>query len=283
MTSLPGHVSARDAVAAARARLAGAGVDSPGADADVLAAHVLGVSRNRLALVTGFDDAQARAYAELVERRARREPLQHITGVAYFRRVELAVGPGVFVPRPETELLVDQVLAEVATRPGRPLVVDLCTGSGAIAVAVADEAPDAEVYAVEADAAAHAWAARNVAGTGVELRLGAAADCLPELTGRVDVVVANPPYVPAGTPLPAEVGADPETALYAGADGLDGVRTVAYAAARLLRPGGQLVCEHDDTHGESAPALLRDLGGWTNIRDHRDLAGRPRFVVARRS
>ncbi|MBO0827964.1 MAG: peptide chain release factor N(5)-glutamine methyltransferase [Streptosporangiales bacterium] len=273
----------RDAVAEAACRLAAAGVDSAGADAAVLAAHVLGVPRDRLALAGGFDDAQARAYADLVGRRAGREPLQHITGVAYFRHLALAVGPGVFVPRPETELLVDHVLAEVAARPGRSLLVDLCTGSGAIAVAAATETPGVEAHAVELDAAAYAWARRNVEGTGVRLHLGEAADCLPGLDGRVDVVVANPPYVPAGTPLPAEVGADPACALYAGADGLDGVRTVAAAAGRLLRPGGLLVCEHDDSHGESAPALLSDLEGWTGIRDHRDLAGRPRFVTARRS
>lgn len=277
------HRRVRDAVAEATSRLAAAGVDSAGVDAAILAAHVLGVPRNRLALAVGFDHAQAGAYAELVERRANREPLQHITGVAYFRHLALAVGPGVFVPRPETELLVDHVLAEVAARPGRSLVVDLCTGSGAIAVAVATEAPGAEVHAVELDAAAHAWAARNVEGTGVQLHLGDAADCLPGLTGRVDVVVANPPYVPAGTPLPPEVGADPASALYAGSDGLDGVRTVAATAARLLRPGGLLVCEHDDTHGESAPALLSHLEGWTGTQDHRDLAGRARFVTTRRT
>lgn len=281
--SLHDHGRVRDAVAEAARRLAAADVDSPRADAEVLAAHVLGVARSRLALAGGFDDAHAAAYADLVERRIRREPLQHITGVAYFRHLALAVGPGVFVPRPETELLVDHVLGEVTGRSGRSVVVDLCTGSGAIAVAVATECPGVEVHAVELDAAAYAWAARNVDGTGVELRLDDAADCLAELAGGVDVVVANPPYVPAGTPLPAEAGADPVRALYAGVDGLDGVRMVAASAARLLRPGGLLVCEHDDSHGESVPALLRDLEGWTGTRDHRDLAGRPRFVTTRRT
>lgn len=273
----------RELLATAVVRLREADVPSPEYDAAELLAHVLGTTRLRLALVHDVPAPEVSAFDILVKRRAAREPLQHLTGVAHFRHVELAVGPGVFVPRPETELLVDLVLAALVDRPGRPVVADLCTGSGAIALAVATEAPGTQVHAVEVDPTARSWAERNLAGSGVRLYLADAADCLPELTGRVDVVVANPPYVPAGTAVPVEVGRDPERALYAGPDGLAGLRMVAATAGRLLRPGGLLGCEHDDSHGESAPALLRDLEGWTDVRDHHDLAGRPRFVTARKS
>jgi release factor glutamine methyltransferase len=267
----------------AAARLRKAGVESPEHDAEVLLAHVLGVERSRLALV---DDVPARAaeeYAVLVARRAAREPLQHLTGVAWFRHVELLVGPGVFVPRPETELLAGWAV-ESASPIDAPVVVDLGTGSGAIAKAVAHEVPAARVHAVELDGAAHGWAVRNLAGTGVDLRQGDLAVAFDDLAGVVDVVVSNPPYIPheAWESVAVEVrDHDPDLALYASGDGLDTIRVVEQRAALLLRPGGVVGVEHADLQGESAPAVFSGSDRWEQVRDHRDLAGRPRFLTAR--
>lgn len=270
-------------------RLTDAGLAAPRADAEQLLAHVLEVPRRRLA-VAGPPDAAARErYAALVARRAAREPLQHLTGAAAFRRVELAVGPGVFVPRPETEVLAGwavQALRRVAGRHAEPPVaVDLCTGSGAIAAALADEVPDARVHAVEIDPRAHAWAQHNLEATGVRLALGDAADAFADLDARVNVVVANPPYIPldAWEGVDVEVRThEPANALWSGCDGLDHVRTVERAAARLLVPGGVLGCEHADVQARSAPAVLVGTNRWAQVRDHADLADRPRFVTARR-
>jgi release factor glutamine methyltransferase len=261
--------------------LAAAGVASPEHDAQELAAHLLGLSRARLVLLDRLPADVAGRYAALVEQRAARVPLQHLTGVAGFRRLELAVGPGVFVPRPETEVLVDRVLAEIG--PGA-LVVDLCAGSGAIALAVADEAPGARVHAVEREADALAWAARNVARTGlpVQLHQGDVADpaVLADLDGTVDVVTANPPYIPVGAGIEREVAEhDPPAALWGGEDGLVTVRAVERAAWRLLRPGGLVAVEHADLQGRSVPAVFRR---WADVEDHRDLAGRDRVTTARR-
>ena len=225
----------------------------------------------------------AEEYAALVARRAGREPLQHLTGSAWFRHVELAVGPGVFVPRPETELLAGWAVEEASALP-TPVVVDLGTGSGAIAKAVAHEVPTARVYAVELDVAAHAWAARNLAGTGVELRQGDLADAFDDLAASVDVAVSNPPYIPheAWESVAAEVrDHDPDLALYATGDGLDTIRVVEQRAAHLLRPGGVVGVEHADVQGESAPAVFSRTGRWVQVRDHPDLAGRARFLTAR--
>ena len=219
-------------------------------------------------------------------RRAAREPLQHLTGVAHFRHVELLVGPGVFVPRPETELLAGWAVEQAAapSRRHAPVVVDLGTGSGAIAKAVAHEVPQARVHAVELDEGAHAWAARNLAGTGVDLRQGDLADAFDDLAGTVDVVVSNPPYIPheAWESVAVEVrDHDPELALYATGDGLDTIRVVERRAALLLRPGGVVGVEHADVQGESAPAVFTGTGRWEQVRDHADLAGRARFLTAR--
>jgi release factor glutamine methyltransferase len=270
-------------IRAAAARLAAAGVASPRHDAEELAAHVLGLSRAKLALLDRLPAATAARYAELVEQRAARVPLQHLTGVAGFRRLELAVGPGVFVPRPETEALVEWVLSRLA--PGA-LVVDLCTGSGAVALAVADEAPGVTVHAVERDEHALAWAARNVEATGlpVTLHRGDVADpaLLAPLAGTVDLVTANPPYIPVGAAVEREVAEhDPPAALWGGEDGLDVVRAVERAAARLLRPGGLVAVEHADAQGTSVPGVFA-RAGWVDVADHPDLAGRPRFTTARR-
>lgn len=306
--------SARDALAAAGAALAAAGVPTPGLDAELLLAHLTGQPRLMLRLGPDLDSDQAHAYAGLVARRAAREPLQHIVGTAAFRHLELGVGPGTFVPRPETELLVDEALAALAGRPGRPTVVDLCTGSGALALAIATERPGTDVVAVELSEAALGQARANAAaltdalervGSTVDVVAGdatvvAAPDApLARLRGRVDVVVSNPPYIPDGmVPRDPEVREhDPHAALFGGPDGLAVVRPLVAQAALLLRPGGLLVVEHADVQGEQAgaagvPGVLRahlvpgSQGAepaWQDVADHLDLAQRPRYTTARRA
>jgi release factor glutamine methyltransferase len=271
------------ALAAATARLAAAGVPSPRFDAEELAAHLLGVGRTEL---VRHDRLDAAAYETLINARAQRRPLQHLTGRAYFRHVSLAVGPGVFIPRPETEVMVGQVIEHLRAGPDRPLVVDLCTGSGAVALSVATEVPGARVHAVEIDPVAHDWAARNLAGSGVELHLADARTALPELAGTVDVVISNPPYIPlqAWESVAVEVrDHDPAPALWGGgADGLDMIRAVETRAAALLRPGGLVAVEHADVQGNSAPAVFRASGSWRAVADHQDLAGRDRYLTALR-
>jgi release factor glutamine methyltransferase len=266
-------------LAAATARLAEAGVATPRVDAELLLAFVLGVPRSRVVLAPPPDGAAAARYGELIERRAARVPLQHLTGTAPFRYIELAVGPGVFVPRPETELLVDAVLPE---RPAT--VVDLCAGSGALALAIAHEVPGVAVYAVERAEEALAYLRRNAQGTAVTVVGGDVRDpaLLADLRGTVDVVVSNPPYVPSATPVDPEVHADPAEAVFAGADGLDLIPTIVARAAELLRPGGLLVMEHDASQGSSVPDIARADRRWTDVVDHLDLTSRPRFVSARR-
>jgi len=282
-----GQVTVQESVRVAAGELAAAGVPSPQFDAEELAAFSLGVQRRDLWRASGVGPK----FAAYVRRRAAREPLQHITGRAHFRDLTLAVGPGVFVPRPETEVVVDAVLAASRSADHAdhgdhgPVVVDLGTGSGAIALSVVHELPGARVHAVEADPGAHAWAARNAAGTAVDLRLGDMADAFPDLDGTVDVVVSNPPYIPVGAVVrdPEVAAHDPALALWSGSDGLDAVRVVERVAARLLRAGGTVVVEHADLQGESAPAVFAATGRWTGVADHRDLAGRDRYLTARRA
>jgi release factor glutamine methyltransferase len=285
---------------AAAARLAAAGVPNPGPDAAALAAHVLGIGRGELAAarVTGLVPTaeQAERFADLVDQRAARVPLQHLTGRAGFRRIELAVGPGVFVPRPETEVVAGLAIeaAEALVADGaRPVVVDLCTGSAAIALSVAVELPSARVVALEREPLAHAWAARNVeriAPGRVDLRLGdvvgADGDVLADLVGAVDVVVANPPYVPDwARPIDPEVAEhDPHPALYGGGpEGLAVPAAVITLAARLLRPGGLLVMEHGDAQGAATRELAAAVPGWATIATAPDLTGRDRALLARRA
>jgi release factor glutamine methyltransferase len=273
----------RDVLAGAVGRLREAGVESPEYDAAELLAHVLGTTRSRLALVDDVPLEAVSAYDGLLARRAAREPLQHLTGVAHFRHVELFVGPGVFVPRPETELLAGWAI-ERARDVERPVVVDLCTGSGAIAKAVADEVPGARVYAVELDPVAHEWAARNLHGTGVELRIGDMADAFADLAGTVDVITCNPPYIPLEaweSVAPEAREHDPALALWSGDDGLDAMRVVEARAAVLLHRDGWVGAEHADQQGDAAPTVFTTTGRWADVRDHPDLAGRPRFVTAR--
>jgi release factor glutamine methyltransferase len=260
-------------------------------DAELLLGHVLGIPRTRLLTLDAVEDADAARFEELVAQRADRVPLQHLTGRAPFRHLELAVGPGVFVPRPETELLVSWALERLSGTVA-PVVVDLGAGSGAIARSLAHEHPGARVTAVERDPGAIEWtrhnaAARAAAGdTPVDVVAGDMTDpgVLRELDGGVDLVVSNPPYVPDGARVPREVADhDPPLALWGGADGLDVVRGLLVTAARLLRPGGRLGIEHADQQGESLPAVVRAHGGFADVDDHRDLAGRPRFTTARRA
>jgi release factor glutamine methyltransferase len=270
-------------LAAATKALGDAGVPSPRVDAELLAAHVLGVGRGRLALVGTLRTVEAARLRDLVARRAAREPLQHLLGTAAFRYRELAVGPGVFVPRPETELLAGWGVEHTA--PGA-VVVDLCSGTGAIALAVATEARPARVIAVERSPDALPWLRRNAAAHDVvDVVAGDVTDpgLLPGLRGRVDVVLCNPPYVPAGTPVPPEVADhDPVVAVFGGPDGLAVIRPVIALAGALLRPGGVVGIEHDDTHGEAVPALLLADGRFADVVGHADLAGRPRWSTARR-
>ena len=282
----------RIALATAVDRLTAAGVDSPEHDARALAVHVLGLKRpSDLLMLDHLDQAQAHAYEAVVARRAQRVPLQHLTGWVGFRYLELEVGPGVFVPRPETESVVqwavDAVKAEGWTA---PLCVDLCTGSGTMAFALANEVPGAIVHAVERDSDALAWTRRNVAhrvaagDPEVVLHLGSAEDALPGLDGTLDLVVSNPPYVATSEthiPDPEVLDHDPALALWAGEDGLDVIRLVEQAARRLLRPGGLVVVEHSDRQGTTAPALFTGAGGWSEVTDHRDQTGRDRYVTAR--
>ena len=262
--------------------LAAAGVDSPRVDAELLAAHVLGVNRGRLALIDTIRDVELRRFAGLIAARAERIPLQHLMGTAAFRHLELAAGEGVFVPRPETELLAGWGIAHTA--PGAT-VVDLGSGTGAIALSVVDEARPGRVIAVERSPAALAWLRRNAAGTAVQVVAGDITDpdLLRDERGRVDVVLCNPPYVPDGTAVPPEVGVhDPAEAVFGGADGLAVIRPVIALAAALLRPGGVVGIEHDDVHAEAVPGLLRADGRFAEVTDHDDLAGRPRYATGRR-
>ncbi|MFD6453801.1 peptide chain release factor N(5)-glutamine methyltransferase [Nocardia sp. NPDC060220] len=286
------RVRLRPLIVEAAARLAEAGVGSPMPDAENLAAHVLGTERMRLAMIPLVEPEVADRYRAVIERRASRIPLQHLTGTAAMGEIDLAVGPGVFVPRPETELLFAWALAYLETLPHdhTPIVVDLCTGSGALALAIAHARPDAEVHAVELDPAALAWARRNadtrIAGgdTPITLHADDVTDpaLLAPLTGRVDLVVANPPYIPDAAILDPEVADhDPHRALFGGPDGLDVIRAMIPTIARLLNSGGATGIEHDDTNGGGVAALLA-AADFTDVVEHVDLADKPRFVVARR-
>jgi len=293
----------RDVLVDGERRLARADVPSPRVDAELLLAHVLGVPRGRMFLSDPIDPSDAMRFEALLVRRSARVPLQHLLGEAPFRHLTLEVGRGVFVPRPETEGVVELAIRALSADSEERLAVDLCTGSGAIALAVATEVPQSLVHAVEIEEAAHGWAEKNVAayadrlaavGSQVVLHRGDATtahlESLAALVGRVDVVVTNPPYIPDdAVPRDPEVAQyDPPRALYGGHDGLDVVRGIATSAAALLRPGGVLVVEHSDAQGEDGgesgvPAVLREHGSWVDVVDHPDLAGRARTTTAVRA
>jgi len=271
-----------DEIRRAAARLAEAGVESAQADAEQIAAHVHGVRRTELHVVP--DEKFDTSFWAAVDRRAAREPLQHITGVGYFRYLELAIGPGVFAPRPETEVMTGWAIDALRALPvAGPVVADLGTGSGAIALSIALEVPGSRVYAVEADPMAAGYAEKNVASCGVSVTLvrDDFAAALTGLDGAVDLVVSNPPYIPLGATVAPEVAEyDPPSALWSGPDGLDAMRSVQRVAARLLRPGGLLAVEHGAPQGDEVRQLFAAAGGWQHIVQHQDLAGRDRFVTA---
>ena len=300
-----GWVSLRDVIADGQRRLAAAGVPSPDTDAVLLAAYVKGVPRGRLLLHDRMDQTERTSYERLLTRRIARVPLQHLIGSAAFRRLDLAVGPGVFIPRPETELVAQAGIDALrALPPEERRAVDLCTGSGAVAFALATEAAPAHVTAVEVDDAAVAWTRRNAdslreeidqAGSRVDVVQADARTCagegapLASLRGAVAVVTMNPPYVPSGARVrdPEVRDHDPALALYGGPDGLEVIRGAIGTAALLLQPGGLLVIEHSDEQGDEAedgvPALLLADGRWREVSDHRDLARKPRFTTATRA
>ena len=270
-------------------RLTSAGVPSPAHDARELLSHVLHRRPMLLARTDPVSADQAERFATLLAHRSARVPLQHLTAEAHFRYLTLAVGPGAFVPRPETEVMTGWAVDRLRERPAGdppPVVVDLCTGSGAIAKAVATEVPGSRVFAVEVSPEAHAWADRNLADTDVTLLLGDMADSLAELDGTVDLVICNPPYVPleAYDSVVAEArDHDPTIALFSGDDGLDAIRVLTATAARLLKPGGRLTFEHAEVQVDAAPAVVVASAAYRTVRDHRDLTGRPRFVTAVRT
>ncbi|MFM8598255.1 MAG: peptide chain release factor N(5)-glutamine methyltransferase [Mycobacterium sp.] len=279
----------RAAIDDAAAALARAGIESARADAELLAAHVAGAERGMLTMtgLTGLSggDFQDR-FDRAVAVRVRRVPLQHITGTAAFGPIEVQVGPGVFIPRPETESLLEWALAQPLPR--APVILDVCTGSGALAIALASRLTAARVIAVDDDAAALEYARRNAAsstpaGT-VEVVAGDVGDpgLLAELTDSVDLVVANPPYLPDGTPLEPEVAChDPAHALFGGPDGMAVIAAVVARATGWLKSGGLLAIEHDDTAAAATADLL--ARSFDAVESRRDLCGRPRFVTARRS
>lgn len=282
----------REAIRAASSRLDSAGVPSPRHDAEVLAAHLLGVERGALLAHPVPADGFAADYDALVSRREAREPLQHITGTAYFRRLELAVGPGVFVPRPESELTAGVAIdaAHEIVAEGRvPTVVDLYAGSGPIAISIATEVKPVVVHAAEMSDDAIPWLRRNAAGAGVIVhhddvaRIADAGRSMAMLHGAVDIITANPPYIPDGAHIrdPEVATHDPAVALWGGPDGMNQLRVLEQVAAVLLKPGGLVISEHADVQGVIAPDVFRATGRWASVDDHRDLNGLPRYLTAR--
>ena len=280
-----------DALARAAGRLAQSGIADPSVDAELLAAFVLGTGRGGVQAaairgdrLTGHD---ATRLDELVTRRATREPLQHITGTAPFRHLELRVGPGVFVPRPETEVVAQLAIDALrAAASVSPIAVDLGTGSGAIALAMATEVPHARVFAAENSAEAFVWTEENFARVGADnatLAFIDLAHAFPELDGAVSVVASNPPYVPdAAIPRDPEVRFfDPPAALYGGEDGLDVVRVLSQAGLRLAHPGGVIVLEHGEWQGQAIRDILA-AEGWRAAATHPDLTMRDRVTTALR-
>lgn len=275
-------MSLRQVIDAAAVALAEAGVGSPRTDAELLAAHAAGTERGRLALAEAGPEFLDR-YDELVAQRANRVPLQHLVGTAAFGPVTVHVGPGVFIPRPETESLLEWAAAQQLSR--QPVIVDLCTGSGALALALSKYWPDARVIAVDDSEDALAYARLNTAGTPVELIRAdvTEAGLLGDFDGQVDLVVANPPYIPEGAALEPEVAEhDPPHALFAGPDGMAVIDRIVELSARLLRDGGRCAVEHDDTTSVRTVEAFTRTGSFNDVTARHDLAGRPRFVTATR-
>lgn len=275
--------SLRRAIDSAAAQLAEAGIDSARWDAEQLAAHLAGTDRGRLTLLDSPGDDFYGRYRDIVAARSRRVPLQHLIGTAPFGPLVLHVGPGVFVPRPETEAMLAWATAQRLSP--RPVIVDLCTGSGALAVALAHHHPGARIIGIDDSETALDYARRNAVGTAVEFVRAdvATPGLLPELDGGVDMIVANPPYVPDGAVLEPEVAQhDPHRAVFAGPDGMAVIAPVVALAGRWLRPGGLLAVEHDDTTSSRTVEMVEGAGLFDDITARSDLAGRPRFVTARK-
>ena len=274
----------------ATSKLSGTGIVSARVDAELLLAHALNISKSDLLIEVALDseipEDIAGIFIEFIQRRSLREPLQHIVGVAYFRNLELSVGPGVFIPRPETEA-VAEVAIEFLRAKESSIVVDLGTGSGALAISISTEVPGSEVYAVEISEAAYPYTKSNFEKYGLDLSrllLGDLSDAFEELAGRVSVVVSNPPYIPLDmVPRDIEVRLhDPEIALYGGQDGLDVIRKVQARAKFLLEPSGLLLIEHAEIQSDAVRELLL-LEGWQEVVAHKDLTGRDRSVSAKRA
>lgn len=272
----------RQVIDAAAVALEQAGVGSPRADAELLAAHAAGTERGRLSFADVNTEFYTR-YDDLIAARLKRVPLQHLTGTAAFGSVSVSVGPGVFIPRPETESLLEWAVGQRLSR--QSVIVDLCTGSGALALALSRNWPHARVVAVDDADDALIYARRNVAGAAVELVRAdvTVPGLLPELDGQVDLIVANPPYIPDGAELEPEVGEhDPPHALFGGPDGMMVIDAVVDLAARWLREGGRCAVEHDDTTSARTVGAFERTGRFDDVIAHRDLTGRPRFVTATR-
>lgn len=276
-----------EALAFATDQLTMAKVPSPNADATWLLCFALDTDRSdlltRITFDFGLTDSQLEKFNRALERRIKREPLQHITGKAAFRAFELHVGPGVFVPRPETEQVVQYAIDFLKQLPFGGKAIDLGTGSGAIAIAMAREVPQTKVFAVELSDAAFEYAKRNIneLAPSIELRLGSMQNSVKDLVGQLEVVISNPPYIPQNAiPIDPEVrDYDPELALYGGEDGLDVIRDISGIAAALLRNGGLLVLEH----AEGQSDLIRELllnDGWTSVSAFQDAAFRFRTITA---
>jgi release factor glutamine methyltransferase len=277
----------RRAIDDAAVTLAEAGIDSARWDAEQLAAHLTGTDRGRLGLLDSPDDDFLGRYRDIVAARSQRVPLQHLLGTAAFGPVMLHVGPGVFIPRPETEALLEWATAQRLAP--QPVIVDLCTGSGALAVALAHHRPAARIVAIDNSDTALEYARRNAQGTAIELlcadvtELASEPGLLAELDGGVDMLVANPPYVPDDTVLdPEVVQHDPRQAVFGGPDGLAVIAPLVRLAGRWLRPSGVIGVEHDDTTSAQTVELFGRTGLFEDVQVRRDLTGRPRFVTARR-
>jgi len=273
----------RREIDSAAAQLAQAGIDSARYDAEELAAHLAGTERGRLAFLEPPGDEFLGRYRDAVAARSRRVPLQHLTGTTAFGPVTLHVGPGVFIPRPETEAILEWATA--LRLPPRPVIVDLCTGSGALAVALSHYRPEARVVGIDDSEAALEYARCNTEGTAVELVRADVTQpgLLTELDGQVDLVVANPPYVPDDSAVAPEVAQhDPPNAVFGGADGMAVIAAVVRVAARWLRPGGMFAVEHDDSTSARTVELVEGTGLFEDVEARRDMAARPRFVTARK-
>lgn len=290
-------IAIRDALGAATTQLSEAGIESARVDAELLLCHVLECDRTALFVKDFITEDELEEFIQFVAFRSARVPLQHLTGKAAFRRIEVAVGPGVLIPRPETELLVDKAI-DFVREISEPVIVDLCSGSAAMSVSLAIEIPCSEVHALEFVDEAFAWGQKSVrdhaaeiamVGSTISLHHGDVRGCevreLKSLTGKVDVIVANPPYIPsAAIPRDPEVYQyEPHSALFGGEDGMEFIGAIFDAAKVLLKPGGLVVIEHGDNQGEdgevSVPRFLRESGVFASVRDHNDLAGRPRFTT----